>query len=60
MRLMDADKVITLLQCMANKAGEEAMKARKDGDNIKVACCDGEAEAYDVAINIVEGSVVYE
>ena len=56
MRLIDADKVVVLLQCMANKAGEEAMKARKEGDNIKVARYDGEAEAYDVAIEIVTGA----
>ena len=39
----------TRLECMARREAKEACEERKNGDNVRVAYCDGAVEAYDAA-----------
>lgn len=57
MRQIDADKMITLLECMARREAKEACEARKNGDNYKVANCDGAVEAYEAAKELIENEL---
>ena len=54
---IDMNKVITLLECMARR---EACEARKNGDNYKVANCDGAVEAYEAAKELIENEMAGE
>lgn len=60
MRQIDADKMITLIECMARREAKEACEARKNGDNVRVAYCDGAAEAYDAAKELIENEMAGE
>ena len=60
MRQIDADKMITLLECMARREAKEACEARKNGDNYKVANCDGAVEAYEAVKELIENEMAGE
>lgn len=58
--VIDMNKVITLLECMARREAKEACEARKNGDNYKVANCDGAVEAYEAAKELIENEMAGE
>lgn len=58
--VIDMNKVITLLECMARREAKEACEARKNGDNYKVAQCDGAVEAYEAAKELIKNEIAIE
>lgn len=60
MRQIDAGKMITLIECMARREAKEACEARKNGDNRKVAQCDGAVEAYEAVKELIENEMAGE
>lgn len=51
------DKVLTLLTCLSDREVKEACEARKNGDNRKVAQCDGAVEAYEAVKELIENEL---
>lgn len=51
------DKVLTLLTCLSDREVKEACEARKNGDNRKVAQCDGAVEAYEAVKDLIENEL---